>query len=71
MDRVRNAALNFGINFVVGYLLGRALRGKKAAARVGLALGSLGAVASWRLGQRFDADAVEPTSEPIEIEIEE
>ena len=71
MDRTRNAALNFGINFAVGYVLGRILRNEKAGLRAGVVLGTLGAIASWRLGERFDTDDIEPTADPIEIEIDE
>ncbi|MFC7140660.1 hypothetical protein ACFQMA_12630 [Halosimplex aquaticum] len=71
MDRIRSALFTFGTNFLVGYVLGRLLRGRDAGVRAGMALGSLGAVASWRLTGRFDADVVEPASEPIEIEIDE
>jgi len=71
MDRTRNAALNFGINFVVGYVLGRILRNEKTGIRAGVVLGTLGAVVSWRLGERLDADVIEPTADPIEIEIDE
>ncbi|WP_459193291.1 hypothetical protein [Halosimplex sp. J119] len=71
MHRIRSALFTFATNFVVGYVLGRLLKGKDAGVRAGMALGSLGAVASWRLTGRFDSDTVEPTSEPIEIEIDE
>ena len=36
-----------------------------------MALGGLGALATWRIANRFDTDSVEPASEPIEIEIDE
>ncbi|QLH80948.1 hypothetical protein [Halosimplex pelagicum] len=71
MDRTRSAALNFAINFLVGYVLGRVLRDRDTGVRAGVVLGTVGAVASWRLAERFDTDAVEPAAEPIEIEIEE
>ncbi|ELZ29173.1 hypothetical protein C475_03114 [Halosimplex carlsbadense 2-9-1] len=71
MDRTRNAVLNFAINFFVGYVLGRVLRDRDTGVRAGVVLGALGAVASWRLAERFEVDAVEPTAEPIEIEIED
>ncbi|WP_135365757.1 hypothetical protein [Halosimplex halophilum] len=71
MDRIRNVGFTFAINFLVGYVLGRALRDRDTGVRAGVALGTVGAVASWRLAERFGADAVEPAAEPIEIEIEE
>jgi len=71
MDRIRNAVGTFAINFLVGYVLGRLLRDRDTGVRAGVALGTLGAVASWRLAERVDVDAVEPTAEPIEIEIDE
>jgi hypothetical protein len=71
MSRIRNLVFNFAINFLVGYVLGRVLRDRDTGVRAGVVLGSLGAVASWRLAERFERDAVEPGAEPIEIEIEE
>ncbi|WP_436932796.1 hypothetical protein [Halosimplex halobium] len=71
MDRTRSAVLNFAINFLVGYAVGRVLRDRDTGVRAGVALGTLGAVASWRLAERFGSDAVEPAADPIEIEIEE
>lgn len=71
MDRIRNAVRTFAINFLVGYVLGRVLRDRDTGVRAGVALGSVGAAASWRLAERFEVDAVEPTTEPIEIEIDE
>jgi hypothetical protein len=71
MDRTRSAVLNFAINFLVGYVFGRLLRDRDTGVRAGVALGTLGAVASWRLAERLEAGSVEPAAEPIEIEIEE
>jgi|GEM_PF-1450413 len=71
MGRIRAAVFNFAINFLVGYVVGRVLRDRDTGVRAGAALGTLGAVASWRLAERFEADIVEPGTEPIEIEIEE
>ncbi|WP_436927790.1 hypothetical protein [Halosimplex amylolyticum] len=71
MDRIRSALFTFATNFLVGYVLGRLLKDRDAGVRAGMVLGSLGAVASWRLSGRFDDVRVEPTSEPIEIEIDE
>jgi hypothetical protein len=71
MNRTRSAVFNFAINFLVGYVLGRVLRDRDTGVRAGVVLGTLGAVASWRLADRFERDRVEPGAEPIEIEIEE
>ena len=71
MDRTRSAALTFVTNFCVGYVAGRLLKDQDTGVRVGMALGGLGALATWRIANRFDTDSVEPASEPIEIEIDE
>ena len=71
MDRTRSAALTFTTNFCVGYAVGRLLRDRDTGVRVGMALGGLGALATWRLANRLDTNTVEPASEPIEIEIDE
>ncbi|WP_123535891.1 hypothetical protein [Halosimplex salinum] len=71
MDRIRSAVLTFVTNFFVGYLLGRLLGDRDTGVRAGAVLGGVGAAASWRLSGRFESDFVEPTSEPIQIEIDE
>lgn len=71
MDRTRTAVSNFAINFGVGYVAGRLLRDRETGVRAGLALGTLSAVASWRLADRFGDGGGDGRPEPIEIEIDE
>jgi len=68
MDRLRNAAVSFGVSYVLGYALGRLVGSSSTGKLAGLVFG--GAVASWVLSGT-DGEPIEfGDDEPIEIEIE-
>lgn len=71
MERLRNAAVSFGVNYALGYGLGRLVGDRSTGTRAGLLLGAAGAAASWALSGRT-GEAVEfSDDEPVEIAIEE
>jgi uncharacterized membrane protein YeaQ/YmgE (transglycosylase-associated protein family) len=67
MSRVRNAAINFALNFLLGYVGGTLLRDRETGLRAGVVLGAVGAIGGWRLSDRVDDS--DDGGEPIEIEI--
>jgi hypothetical protein len=70
MDRLRNAAVSFGVSYVLGYALWRLVGSSSTGKLAGLVLGGAGAVASWVLSGT-DGEPIEfGDDEPVEIEIE-
>lgn len=70
MDRLRTAAISFGVTFCIGYAIGRLLGDEGTGVRTGLTTGAAGAAGVWRiLGDTDDVPDFDD-GEPIEIEID-